>query len=51
MGVTTSIRLNARLANEAMKLLGVKSRTEAARVALRQIIAMKRPKGKKQARS
>jgi Arc/MetJ family transcription regulator len=39
---TTSIRLDARLADEAKKVLGVKSRTEAVHVALREIVAMKR---------
>jgi Arc/MetJ family transcription regulator len=39
---TTSIRVNARLADEAKKLLGVKSRSEAARVALREILGLRR---------
>lgn len=51
MAVTTSIRLDIRLANEAMKVLGVKSRTEAVRVALKQIVALRPPKAKKQTRS
>ena len=51
MAVTTSIRLDARLADEAMKVLGVKSRTEAARVALREIVSWQRSKKKKQVRS
>jgi Arc/MetJ family transcription regulator len=38
----TSIRLDARLADEAANILGVKSRTEAVRVALREIVALKR---------
>lgn len=39
----TSIRLDTDLANEAAKiLLGVKSRTEAVHVALREIVALKR---------
>jgi Arc/MetJ family transcription regulator len=38
----TSIRLDTRLADEAAKLLGVKSRTEAIHVALREIVALKR---------
>jgi len=38
----TSIRLDTRLADEAKKLLGVKSRTEAVHVALREIVALKR---------
>ena len=41
-GTLTSIRLDIRLANEAVKVLGVKSRTEAVHVALREIVAMKR---------
>jgi Arc/MetJ family transcription regulator len=39
---TTSIRLDTTLADEAKKLLGAKSRTEAVRVALREIVAMRR---------
>jgi len=43
MAVTmTSIRLDTRLADEAAKLLGAKSRTEAVHVALREIVALKR---------
>lgn len=38
----TSIRLDTHLADEAAKLLGVKSRTEAVHVALREIVALKR---------
>ena len=38
----TSIRLDAHLADEAVKVLGVKSRTEAVHVALREIVALKR---------
>jgi Arc/MetJ family transcription regulator len=38
----TSIRLNTQLADEAAKILGVKSRTEAVHVALREIVALKR---------
>jgi len=38
----TSIRLDTRLADEAKKLLGVKSRTEAIHVALRELVALKR---------
>jgi Arc/MetJ family transcription regulator len=41
----TSIRLDMRLADEAVKVLGVRSRTEAARVALREIVSLKRRKG------
>lgn len=43
MAVTmTSIRLDTRLADEAAKLLGAKSRTEAIHVALKEIVALKR---------
>ncbi|MGO8788637.1 MAG: type II toxin-antitoxin system VapB family antitoxin [Terriglobia bacterium] len=43
MSVTlTSIRLDTHLADEARKVLGVKSRTEAVHVALREIVALKR---------
>jgi Arc/MetJ family transcription regulator len=43
MAVTiTSIRLDTRLADEAVKILGVKSRTEAVHIALREIVALKR---------
>jgi Arc/MetJ family transcription regulator len=43
MAVTmTSMRLDIRLANEAAKVLGVKSRTEAVHAALREIVAMRR---------
>jgi Arc/MetJ family transcription regulator len=38
----TSIRLDTQLADEAAKILGVKSRTEAVHVALREIVALKR---------
>ena len=38
----TSIRLDTALADEAAKLLGVKSRTEAVHVALKEIVALKR---------
>jgi len=38
----TSIRLDIHLADEAVKVLGVKSRTEAVHVALREIVALKR---------
>jgi Arc/MetJ family transcription regulator len=38
----TSIRLDTRLADEAVKALGVKSRTEAVHVALREIVALKK---------
>jgi Arc/MetJ family transcription regulator len=43
MAITmTSIRLDTQLADEAAKVLGVKSRTEAVHVALREIVALKR---------
>jgi Arc/MetJ family transcription regulator len=43
MAVTmTSIRLDTNLADEAAKILGVKSRTEAIHVALSEIVALKR---------
>ena len=38
----TSIRLDTKLADEAAELLGVKSRTEAIHVALRELVALKR---------
>jgi Arc/MetJ family transcription regulator len=38
----TSIRLNTQLADEAAKILKVKSCTEAVHVALREIVAMRR---------
>ena len=42
MAVTlTSIRLDIRLADEAARLLGAKSRTEAVHIALREIVATK----------
>ena len=37
----TSIRLDTRLVDEAAKLLGVKTRTEAVHAALREIVALK----------
>ena len=43
----TSVRIDARLADEAMKILEVRSRTEAVRVALRQILSLRRPTVKK----
>lgn len=43
MAVTlTSMRLDTHLADEAVNVLGVKSRTEAVHVALREIVALKR---------
>jgi Arc/MetJ family transcription regulator len=38
----TSIRLDTQLADEAAKALGVKSRTEAVHIALREIVALKK---------
>jgi Arc/MetJ family transcription regulator len=38
----TSIRLDTHLADEAVQILGVKSRTEAVHAALREIVALKR---------
>jgi len=38
----TSIKLDVQLVDEAAKVLGVKSRTEAVHVALREIVALKR---------
>ena len=38
----TSIRLDTELADEAAKVLGVKSRTEAVHVALREVVALKK---------
>ena len=40
--VLTLIRLNKRLVDEAAKALGVKSRTEAVRIALKEVVALKR---------
>ena len=43
MAVTmTSIRLDIQLADEAVKVLGAKSRTDAVHIALREIVALKR---------
>jgi Arc/MetJ family transcription regulator len=38
----TSIRLDTHLADEAAHILGVKSRTEAVHIALREIVALKK---------
>ena len=38
----TSIRLDTHLADEAAKILGVKSRTEAVHIALKEIVALKK---------
>jgi Arc/MetJ family transcription regulator len=37
----TSIRLDTKLADEAVKALGAKSRTDAVHIALREIVALK----------
>ena len=37
----TSIRLDTKLADEAVRALGAKSRTEAVHIALREIVALK----------
>jgi len=42
MATMTSMRLDTRLADEAVKVLGVKSRTEAIHVSLKEIVALKR---------
>jgi Arc/MetJ family transcription regulator len=43
MAVTmTSIRLDTQLADEAVKVLGAKSRTDAVHIALREVVALKR---------
>jgi len=43
MAVTmTSIRLDTQLADEAVKILGAKSRTDAVHTALREIVALRR---------
>ena len=52
MAVTTkSIRVDARLADKAVKLLGAKSRTEAVHIALREIVALRLRRVKKRTRS
>jgi Arc/MetJ family transcription regulator len=38
----TTIRLNTKLADEAVKVLGVKSRTEAVHMALEEVVALRR---------
>jgi Arc/MetJ family transcription regulator len=42
----TSIRLDTKLADQAAKALGAKSRTEAIHMALREIVAMKKNEGR-----
>ena len=41
-GTLTSIRLDTKLADEAVRVLGVKNRTEAVHVALKEVIGLKR---------
>ena len=41
-GTLTSIRLDTQLADEARKVLGVKTRTAAVHLALREVVALKR---------
>ena len=41
-GTLTSIRLDTQLADEAARVLGVKTRTEAVHVALREVVALRR---------
>jgi Arc/MetJ family transcription regulator len=41
MPTLTSIRLDTKLADEAVRVLGVKSRTEAVHVALKEIVRLK----------
>jgi Arc/MetJ family transcription regulator len=40
--VLTSIRLDTKLADEAVKILGVKSRTEAVHTALKEVVALQK---------
>jgi Arc/MetJ family transcription regulator len=40
-GTMTSIRVNTRLVDEAVRVLGAKSRTEAVRMALREIVVLR----------
>jgi Arc/MetJ family transcription regulator len=42
MAKVTSIKLNARLADEAAKTLSAKSRTDAVQMTLREIVALRR---------
>jgi Arc/MetJ family transcription regulator len=41
-GTLTSIRLDTNLADEAVRILNAKSRTDAVHIALREIVALKR---------
>ena len=40
-GTRTSIRINTRLVDEAARVLGAKSRTDAVHMALREIVALR----------
>ena len=42
MGAKTSVRINARLVDEAAKILGAKSRTDAVHTALREVVSLRR---------
>lgn len=44
-GKTTRVRISRELADEAMRSLGVKSRTEAVRVAVKGVFGRERPQG------
>jgi len=41
-GTLTSIRLDTKLADEAVRALGAKSRTEAVHIALKEIVGLKK---------
>lgn len=41
-GTVTSIRVDTKLADEAVEALGVKTRTEAVNLALKEIVSLKR---------
>ena len=42
MGAKTSVRINARLVDDAAKILGAKSRTDAVHTALREVVSLRR---------
>jgi Arc/MetJ family transcription regulator len=42
MAAKTSIKINARLVDEAAKILGAKSRTQAVQIVLRKIVSLRR---------
>jgi Arc/MetJ family transcription regulator len=42
MGAKTSVRINARLVDEAVKIFGAKSRTEAVHMSLHEIVSLRR---------